>query len=76
MGKKEALMPSNYIQLTRVNAARELLERSTRLVSDIAQAVGFYDQSHFSRVFKRFRGQTPHQYRLRHRLGRDVPADK
>jgi AraC-like DNA-binding protein len=70
------MTPIDYIQLTRVNAARELLEHSTRLVSDIAQAVGFYDQSHFSRIFKRFRGLTPHQYRLRHRMGRDTPTDK
>jgi transcriptional regulator GlxA family with amidase domain len=48
--------------LTRVNAARDMLEHSTRLITDIAQAVGFYDQSHFIRTFKRFRGITPAQY--------------
>ena len=56
----------NYLLLTRVNAARDLLEHSNRLVSDIAQTVGFYDQSHFIRVFKRFRTLTPHQYRRRY----------
>jgi AraC-like DNA-binding protein len=60
------MTPINYLLLTRVNAARDLLEHSNRLVSDIAQTVGFYDQSHFIRVFKHFRTFTPHQYRLRY----------
>jgi len=63
------MTPIDYILLTRVNAARDMLENSTQLITDIAQAVGFYDQSHFIRTFKRFRGTTPHQYRLKHRRG-------
>ena len=63
------MTPMDYILLTRVNAARELLEHSTRLIAEIAQAVGFCDHSHFIRTFKRFRGITPHQYRLQHRRG-------
>lgn len=61
------MTPMDYILLTRINAARELLEHSTRLVANIAQTVGFCDHSHFIRTFKRFRGITPHQYRLQHR---------
>ena len=60
------MTPINYLLLTRVNAARHLLEHTNRLGTDIAHAVGFYDQSHFTRTFKRFRAVTPHQYRLRH----------
>lgn len=63
------MTPIAYIHLMRVNAARELLEHSTQLIADIAQTVGFYDQSHFIRIFKHFRGVTPHQYRLRLRRG-------
>ena len=63
------MTPMDYILLTRVNAARELLEHSTRLIADIAQTVGFCDHSHFIRTFKRLRGSTPHQYRLQHRRG-------
>jgi len=63
------MTPMNYILLTRINAARELLEHTTRLIADIAQVVGFCDHSHFIRTFKRFRGITPHQYRLKHRRG-------
>lgn len=55
--------PIEYVILTRINAARELLETTERTVSDIAQEVGFYDHSHFSRHFKRLRGCTPTRYR-------------
>ncbi|GEM_PF-262053 len=58
-----SLSPIGYVILTRVNAARDLLENTSRTVSDIAQEVGFYDQSHFIRHFKGLRGCTPNQYR-------------
>jgi len=56
----------DYILRVRINAARELLEITTRTVSDIATAVGFYDHSHFIRNFKRLCGFSPKQYRSRH----------
>lgn len=59
--------PIEYLILTRINAARELLEETDRTVSDIAQAVGFYDHSHLIRHFKRFRGCTPNQYRQQYK---------
>ena len=31
---------------------------------EIAAAAGFYDQSHFSRTFKRLTGLTPAEYRV------------
>lgn len=55
--------PIEYLILTRINAARDLLETTERTISDIAQTVGFYDHSHFIRHFKRVRGCTPNQYR-------------
>jgi transcriptional regulator GlxA family with amidase domain len=33
-------------------------------ISSIATAVGFVDQTHFTRHFKRLHGTTPHEYRL------------
>jgi len=43
------------------------LEETNRLLSDIALAVGFYDQSRFTRSFKKARGITPGEYRRKHR---------
>jgi len=60
------MAPIEYVILTRINASRELLEKTDRTVSDIAQAVGFYDHSHFIRHFKRLRGCTPNQYRMQY----------
>jgi len=57
---------SDYIVRVRIHAAIEHLEHTNRTVSDIAQAVGFYDHSHFIRTFKRLRGCSPKQYRERH----------
>ena len=60
------MSPGRYIMNTRLNAARKLLETTDRLLSDIAQESGFYDQSHMTRVFKAMRHITPGQYRRKH----------
>jgi len=44
-------------------AVRELLEGQEPL-SSIAVRAGFYDQSHFTNLFRRRFGVTPAQYRL------------
>ena len=55
--------PGQYLLRVRLNAARRLLETTDKLISDIALECGFYDQSHFSRLFQRARGLTPGAYR-------------
>ena len=61
------ISPGRYIVNTRLNAARKLLETTDMLISDIAQEVGFYDQSHMTRAFKTIRHVTPGEYRRKHR---------
>ena len=51
----------------RVLMARRALERSDRAVGTIALDLGFYDQSHFTRVFRWQTGLTPLAYRQRFR---------
>ena len=60
------ISPSRYIATIRVNAAIKLLTSTRMLLTEIAHACGFYDQSHFIRTFKRIRRQTPAQYRRAH----------
>lgn len=48
------------------HAARRLVETADPL-SAIAVAAGFYDQSHFTNVFRRHLGVTPASYRAGHR---------
>lgn len=52
-----------YVRRLRIEfACREALLTDTSL-TEIATAVGFYDQSHFSRTFKQIVGLAPSQYR-------------
>jgi AraC family transcriptional regulator len=57
----------DYLRNQRVRwAQRELLETDHSLAS-IAHSAGFYDQSHFARVFQRITGSNPGEYRRIHR---------
>jgi AraC-like DNA-binding protein len=47
----------------RLQLARRQLTESNDAVGTIAQACGFYDQSHFTRAFKKYTGLTPLAYR-------------
>jgi AraC family transcriptional regulator len=64
---KQALgvSPHQYLIQVRVNSARSLLEAGSgeRSLAEIASAVGFADQSHLTRHFKRLLGVTPKQLR-------------
>lgn len=54
---------TNYIMNYRIEKAKELL-RSTNLRSyEIAEKVGFLDESYFSRTFKKVTGQSPNSFK-------------
>jgi AraC family transcriptional regulator len=53
----------DYVRRLRVEWARHQLAASQEPLAHLAQAAGFADQSHFTRVFKRMIGVTPGQYR-------------
>ena len=57
-----------YVRKLRVEAACRDLSRSDTPLGQVALSVGFYDQSHFSRTFKRVTGVTPTEYRTAIRL--------
>jgi AraC family transcriptional regulator len=52
-----------YVRRLRVESACQRLSDSDEPLSNIALTVGFSDQSHFSRTFKRLTGMTPAKYR-------------
>ena len=52
-----------YVRSLRLNWAAERLAASADPIPQIALQAGFYDQSHFTRVFKRQFGCTPLAYR-------------
>ncbi len=53
------LAPHQYQIRCRVERAKELLQQGEMTIADIATQVGFYDQSHLSRHFKRIVGVSP-----------------
>lgn len=56
-----------YVRRLRVEAAAASLATTNEAISTIAYRVGFSDQSHLTRVFKRLMGVTPGRYRALHR---------
>lgn len=56
-----------FILRARIQAAARLLRASSAPIADIALDCGFYDQSAFTRQFRRRTGMTPQRYRRGHR---------
>jgi len=63
--------PGEYSRRIRIEHARRLLARSTKAISQVANLVGFCDQSHFTRVFKDLTGLPPARYRALYRPFRE-----
>lgn len=51
-----------YIQRKKIEEAKRLMQSSNMSLIEIASNLSFYDQSHFSKVFKDIEGVTPKQY--------------
>ena len=52
-----------YLNMVRVEESKRLLANTDYALIDIAIATGFEDQSYFTKVFKRYTGLTPKQFR-------------
>lgn len=52
-----------YLNMVRIEESKRLLANTDYSIIDIALATGFEDQSYFSKVFKKYTGLTPKQYR-------------
>lgn len=55
--------PYHYVIRSRVDRAKRALQLSDARLSEIALDCGLADQSHLTRVFKRFTGITPSRWR-------------
>ncbi|MBE7043007.1 MAG: AraC family transcriptional regulator [Ruminococcaceae bacterium] len=55
--------PIDYINRYRIEKSTILLKNSDQSITNIAQKVGFDDSNYFSRIFKRYIGITPREYR-------------
>jgi len=61
--KEVGITLSEYIQNEKIEESKCLLGSSNYSILDIATWLGFNDQSHFTRVFKKFTGTTPKKFR-------------
>ncbi len=59
--------PHQYVLCERIRESLALLSSGRMSVSEVAQATGFADQSHFAGVFKKVTKITPKQYQLERR---------
>lgn len=53
----------DYIHQLRMNRADYLLRRTNLKIADISTELGYFSQSHFIKVFKKYYGCPPQQYR-------------
>lgn len=54
----------SFLSRMRVERSKELISSSDLTIAEISHAIGFADQSHFTRVFKQLEGVTPYEFRL------------
>ncbi|MEM7182296.1 MAG: AraC family transcriptional regulator [Spirochaetota bacterium] len=55
--------PYQYLINLRIESAKTTLKQSEKSIAEVALELGFSDQSHFSKTFKRIVGASPGQFR-------------
>lgn len=53
----------DYIRKLRIDKAVQLLSTTDHSLTEVAYLTGFSDQSHFTRIFKKFTGKSPSAYK-------------
>jgi AraC family transcriptional regulator len=56
------MSPHQYVIRERINRARQLLAQGHLSITEVAHAVGFSSQSHFTEAFRRVTRMTPRQF--------------
>ncbi|MGY3586255.1 AraC family transcriptional regulator [Bradyrhizobium sp. USDA 4341] len=62
------LRPHEFLLRERIRRAEALMQDPAMTLLEIALAVGFQTQAHFTTVFKRFSGCTPRHWRMIHQV--------
>lgn len=58
-----SLSPLQYVMTKKISLSKHLLINSDQSLESIAHALGFSDQSHFSKTFRQYEGTSPLRYR-------------
>ena len=62
----------SYVLQLKLSKAKKMLADDSILITEVADACGFYDASYFSRVFKKEVGLTPSEYQKKARLSINI----
>lgn len=65
--EKTGYTPIQYINLIKINAAKNLLKYSDKPITEIMEKVGFLDSAYFSKIFKKNVGYSPTDFRALYR---------
>lgn len=68
--RETGLAPNDYLQRLRVQKALESLGATDLSVTEIAHALGFSSSQYFSKVFRKYQGRTPTEWRHRKKAER------
>jgi len=52
-----------FLTETRIEKAKELMKDSSKSIKEISSSCGYSDPNYFSRIFKKYTGQTPTEYK-------------
>ncbi|MDQ2084942.1 response regulator transcription factor [Herbivorax sp. ANBcel31] len=66
---------SDYLNIYRINKAKELLLNKNSKISDISNSVGYKDPAYFYRIFKKYAGLSPKEFKNFHLRG-DITTKK
>jgi AraC family transcriptional regulator len=66
--------PHDFVLRKRIEHAQELLVNTSQALVEVALNAGFQAQAHFTTVFRKFVGETPHRWR-RERAFRTTTSD-
>jgi len=55
--------PMDYVNFYRIEQAAYLLSSTQKTITDVGMECGFWESSYFTKVFKKYKGVTPKQYR-------------
>ena len=63
------MTPVSYLNYIRLSKAEHLMEVTSDTLENIALQCGFFNYSHFYRLFMRRNGLSPEKWRERRRIG-------
>ena len=58
---------AEYIRKIRVDMAQKMLIKTDEKINEISEKCGFYDYNYFTKVFKKYAGLTPRDYRKKYK---------